>query len=331
MDTAILTAMLRAQPDYVSGSTLAEELGVSRVSIWSHVERLKNDGIGIDAIRNRGYRIQSLPETLHPALLEALLRQERVTAQLMHFPCVDSTNSEAERQLAQGCPDPLVIVASRQTQGRGRLGRSWFSDDPGNLCLSFVFRPQLSPTKMQRFTLWIGLALCACLNDTYDLPVMLKWPNDLLASGKKIAGILTEARVDADHTRDLVVGCGFNINSALQHWPSEIRERASSLKNLSGGPLEINGLAASLIRAGLEAYESFIEGTYEATFEQHWQRFNALEGQQVTINHARGSLSGHVAGLDPYGALLVTDSEGHTHSLQAGDVTLSPTAPHLSS
>lgn len=323
LNIAIVTALLDAQPDYLSGSSLADDLGISRVSIKAHIDQLKNEGLRIEAIRNRGYRLIALPNSLHPAVLEAMLRHERVASEFRFFDTIDSTNSQAERELADDCPTPLVIAASRQTKGRGRLGRQWFSDDPGNIYMSFVFRPHLAPNKMQRFTLWMGLEFCAELNDHFDLPLMMKWPNDLIANGKKIAGILTEARIDSDRTRDLVLGCGININSRLEDWPDDVRERATSLAALKGTDIEINQLAAALIRRGLNAYDSFIDGTYEKCFESQWHRFNALEGKSVTVTDHQGDHTGITTGIDDTGALLLTDDSQTLLSFQAGDVTLS--------
>lgn len=323
LDSLILATLYNAQPDFASGNALAEELGVSRVSIWSHVEQLKKEGIEIEAIRNKGYRLIALPSELHPSVLDAMLRQERIAADFHFSESIDSTNSEAERQLAKGCPTPLVIAAGRQTEGRGRLGRSWFSEDRGNLYLSYVFRPHLAPTRMQRFTLWFGLCLCEELNEAHGLPVMMKWPNDLVSNGKKVAGILTEARIDADRTRDLVLGCGLNVNSNASIWPEEIRSKATSLAQLHGQPVEIHALAAGLIRKGLKAYECFIAGDYERDFSRLWERYNVLDGASVTVHTHQGEIAGQVKGIDAYGALELSLPNGQTRSFQAGDITLS--------
>ncbi|WOO41211.1 biotin--[acetyl-CoA-carboxylase] ligase [Rubellicoccus peritrichatus] len=323
INIAIVAALIDAQPGYLSGSSLADSLELSRVSIKAHMDQLKNEGLRIEAIRNRGYRLISLPESLHPSVLEAMLRHERVTADFRFYKSIDSTNTEAERALADGCPTPLVIAAGHQTKGRGRLGREWFSEDPGNIYMSFVFRPHLAPSRMQRFTLWMGLELCAELHDQFDAPLMLKWPNDLVANGKKVAGILTEARIDSDQTRDLVLGCGININSNMDNWPEEIRQRATTLSQLKGTALDINQLGAALIRRGLNAYDAFVDGSYEKDFDSRWHRFNALEGQTVTITDHHGDHIGTIEGIDEAGALLMRDKSGITKTYQAGDVTLS--------
>lgn len=322
LDSLILAALLKAQPDFASGNSLAEDLGVSRVSIWSHVDQLKKEGIEIEAIRNRGYRLKSLPETLHPSVLEAYLWKERVTADFRFFESIDSTNSEAERQLAEGAPTPLVIAAGRQTKGRGRLGRDWYSEDRGNLYVSFVFRPHLAPARMQRFTLWMGLCLCDELN-AHDLPVMIKWPNDIVWKGKKIAGILTEARVDADRTRDIVLGCGINVNGNTEDWPEEVRSRAATLAEVNGQAVDIHALAAGLIRRGLEAYDSFVGGEHEREFARLWEQYNALDSAEVTVTTFQGQIHGTVTGIDTNGALEVCLPNGETRQFQAGDVTLS--------
>lgn len=323
LDSAIVHALLKAQPEHLSGAELADDLGVSRVTVKSRVDRLKAQGLEVDAVRNRGYCLKSLPKTLHPAVLEALLTEQKMTAEFRFFETIDSTNTEAERQLAQGCPTPLVIAAGHQSKGRGRLGRVWFSEDPGNLYLSFVFRPLIHPGRMQRFTLWMGSELCAELNDAFDLPVRVKWPNDLVADGRKIAGILTEARIDADHTRDVVLGCGINVNSKISDWPVEVQKVATSLSMIAGQPLDLNSMATALICRVLKAYDLFIADRFADAFQTNWERFSALDGQEVVANGPQGEFRGRAEGIDDGGALLLRDADGNLNRFQAGDVSLS--------
>ena len=322
IDTTILLRLLEKSPGYISGSALAKELGCSRVNIWAHLEKLTQEGFEFRAVRNRGYCLLKEPDTIHKNLLEAYMRRKGVSSKLHYLPVVDSTMTEAERELAAGCEDGLVIVASKMTQGRGRRGRSWLGEDLGNLALTFAFRPDISLEKMQKFTLWMGVSLCEVLNKTYGLLVQVKWPNDLLFEGRKCGGVLAEARIQGDRTRDLVLGIGVNVNSALKQWPEELQEKATSLEVAAGRRLNMNAVAADLIAAVLNAYKSFSEGTYLQDFEEAWLRYECLHGATVRAQTENEIFEGRVAGLNPQGALILRQESGKEISLEAAEVSL---------
>ncbi len=321
-DVIILKSLLAARGKYISGNLLAKKVGISRVGIWARLEKLREQGYTFDAVRHRGYRISCEPEELNASLIRAYLALESSSTKIVFFPEIDSTNSEAERQLADGREVPFIIMASKQQVGRGRLGRKWHSPEEGNIYMSYVFRPQLPPARMQPFTLWMGLNICELLNRICELPVELKWPNDIVLKKKKVAGILTEARVDADQMRDLVFGLGLNVNSDCKQWPSEIASNATSLASEIGKPLQINHFAANLVIAGLKAYEQFCAGNYSADFFELWDRYNALKSKRVTVKTQTSSLSGKVEGIDEEGSLLLKDEHDKKHVLRAGEVSL---------
>ena len=213
-------------------------------------------------------------------------------------------------------------MSSKQQAGRGRLGRKWHSPEEGNIYMSYVFRPNLPPARMQPFTLWMGLNICELLNRICDLPVELKWPNDIVIKNKKVAGMLTEARVDADQMRDLVFGLGLNVNSDCDRWPADISHNAISLATGIGKPLKINKFAANLIITGEKAYQRFSAGNYSAEFYNLWDRYDALKSKVVTVKTQTSSLSGRIEGIDEEGSLLLMDEGGEKHVLRAGEVSL---------
>ena len=239
---------------------------------------------------------------------------------------VDSTNDEAARQLAAGRVTPFAVVARRQTEGRGRLGRAWHSEANGNLYVSVAFRPRVAPERMGAFTLWMGLNLCELLANFAKVTPGLKWPNDLLLDGRKVGGILTEARVDADQIRDLVFGLGLNINSVAEAWPGSLGRTAVSLAEVSGAPLDFNRLVAALLGRVLLSYENFADGAYTKTFADLWHRFDVLRGKRITLLEGGRRHTGTVAGLDDEGALLLRDAPGRTARFHAGEVTIEKSA-----
>ena len=321
-ETVILRELLDSESGFVSGTALAKKLGMSRVGIWTHMEKLRTQGFAFKAVRSQGYQLTRSPATLNLALIEAHLRRRARGFGLAFFDEIDSTNNEAERQLAAGRPAPFAVLARRQTHGRGRFGRTWHSEANGNLYLSFAFRPRLEPARMQTFTLWMGVNVCELVANFCSLAPGLKWPNDLVFAGRKAGGMLTEARVDADQIRDLVFGLGLNVNAPRDAWPRPLAATATSLAEQAGAPLDLNRFAAALIGRVLLAYTGFVEGDHDKTFAELWARYDVLRGQSVTLMQGERKIPGTAAGIDDEGSLLLRTNAGKILRFRAGEVTM---------
>ena len=322
-ELVILRELLAREPGFMSGAALASKLGISRVAVWQHMEKLRAQGFEFEAARARGYRISQRPTALHAAFISAHLKGRARDFPITLLDDVDSTNDEAARQLASGRAAPFVILARRQTRGRGRLGRAWHSDANGNLYASFAFRPQLPPARMPTFTLWMGVNVCELIANFCRTAPGLKWPNDLLFDGRKAGGMLTEARIDADQIRDLVFGLGLNLNSPADSWPAELVAHAVSLAEQTSEPLDANRFTAALIGRVLLAYTQFVDGDYRTTFAERWNRHDVLRGHPVAVLQGDKRIAGVAAGVDDAGSLLVRGAGGgRPHRFHAGDVTL---------
>jgi len=327
-DLDLLGLLKAAQPEFVSGEALARRLDRSRVSVKARVDRLRAEGFTIEGVRNRGYRLLDDPEALQLVALASRLAERSVGIDWTLLDECASTNDEVMRRLAAGAQSPLVVISRRQSAGRGRLGRQWHSDDPGNLMLSFGFRPNREPAFMQPFTVWVGLRLAARLTAETSVEVTAKWPNDLLVGGRKMAGILTEARLDADRMRELILGLGLNVNSMIDLWPTELREIATSLARERGHALNINAVAAMVMQEVALAYEDYTRGGIRDELEALWERFSAINGREVTVQAPEGPLRGVALGLDSSGALRLRLESGEERCFSAGDVSLTnPLAP----
>jgi BirA family biotin operon repressor/biotin-[acetyl-CoA-carboxylase] ligase len=323
LDSSILLAFLEADGEPVSGDRLAKELGVSRVAIWSRLERLRASGYVFAASTRKGYALRSVPRHLDPALLDAHLRRLKVSPKVEFLAEVDSTNSEAERRLAVGQEAPFAVFARTQKAGRGRLGRKWHSAPSGNLYLSLAFRPFIPPDRLKPFTLWMGLALCAHVEKSLGLKLGLKWPNDLQSpDGRKVAGMLTEARLDADSVRELVFGVGLNLTGAPKDFPAELRATAGSLEAALGAPLDLNREAAGVIAALFRAWEQFEEGTWSRSFRKLWSHHDVLAGKSVRVGLRGDPVAGVVDGIDDEGSLILRTGGGRRAIVSSGEVTL---------
>ena len=327
-EITILREFLAADTHPVSGARLARLLGMSRVAVWMQLQKLKRQGFAFEGLRSRGYRLRKTPAELHPALVQAYLGGRPRSPHLVCLDRVDSTNSEAERQLAAGCAVPLVILAREQTAGRGRRGRPWHSPAAGNLYCTFILRPKLEPEHMQDFTLWMGLNICELIANFCKIQPGLKWPNDLLVNERKAGGMLTEARIDADRIRDLVFGLGLNLNGRSDELPREVQRTAISLAEATGAPVDLNRFAAALIGRVLAANTQFVEGDYRDKFADLWKCYDVLRGRPITVVQGVRTITGTATGIDDEGSLIVRLTSGRTERFRAGEVTLGkPAAP----
>lgn len=321
-ETVILAELIAAEPEFVSGSALAKKLGISRVAIWQHMEKLREQGFTFEAVRARGYRLTARPAGLSAALVQAYRRDRAGDFPLQLLAEIDSTNDEAARQLAAGKDAPFAIIARRQTKGRGRFGRVWHSEANGNLYASFAFRPRLEPARMQMFTLWMGANVCELIASFCRTTPGLKWPNDLLFDGRKAGGMLTEARMDADQIRDLVFGLGLNVNSPADGWPADLADRAVSLAEHTHHPVDLNKLTAALVGRVLQAYDRFVDGSYSKTFADLWNRYDVLRNRPVAVLTPTQRVAGIAVGIDDEGSFVVRTEKGRTERFRAGEVTL---------
>lgn len=323
-ETLILQALLEAGEDgVVSGADLARRLGVSRVAVWQQLEKLRLLGFEIQSLHARGYRLATRPAFLHPALIEAWRRPGTDAPRIYFLDTIGSTNDEAARLIAAGERAPLIVLARRQEKGRGRLGRSWHSTTDGNLYASFAFHPRVEPARMQTFTLWMGVNVCALVASFCRVAPGLKWPNDLLFNDRKAGGMLTEARLDTDRIHDLVFGLGLNLRPPARGWPAELSSRATALSDHTSAPLDPNKFAAALVGRVLDAYQRFLDGSYTRDFADLWHRFDTLKGRSVTLLQGEREIRGVALGIDDEGSLLLRLAGGHTDRFRAGEVTFS--------
>ncbi|MEK9772008.1 MAG: biotin--[acetyl-CoA-carboxylase] ligase [Opitutae bacterium] len=322
-DSFLLSCLLQASPNYVSGNYIAERLKMSRVGIWARVDKLRKAGLLIEASQNRGYRLSAEPNLLVRPLLEAWLKECGIDYPFFLLENTDSTNSEAERLLANGQETPFVVISHQQETGRGRRGRKWHSPKGGNLYLSIALKPNVALVKFRNFTLWQGVSIGKFLkNHTGIESLSVKWPNDLICENKKIGGMLTEASIDCDQVRSMVFGIGLNVNSSTSHFPNDIRESSTSLMEISGTSWRIHELTAKIIKVSLQASQECLDGKADHMLVTEWEKMDFLLGKKVKFQNGIKTFSGTASGIDNSGGLIITSKDGKVQIAHAGEVSL---------
>jgi BirA family biotin operon repressor/biotin-[acetyl-CoA-carboxylase] ligase len=236
---------------------------------------------------------------------------------------IDSTNRVAERLAAQGAPEGTLVVADRQTAGRGRLGRSFASPPGGGLYLSLLLRPPCPIERLHEHVFAAAVAVADAVQARLPaLDVQIKWPNDVLLSGRKTSGINLPTQLDGDRAVSAVLGVGVNVNTGLDDFPDEVRPIATSLRLASGEPQDRLGFASDLLGRLERGIDRLRDEGFGPVLDC-WRRYFRMEGARVRVGGpgVPREFEGTVTGVDPDGA-LVLEALGRRERVLAGDVTL---------
>ena len=321
---------LREQQGFVSGQQICEELGISRTAVWKAVGRLREEGYVIESVPNRGYRLAgSAGEGL---LNEAELAHYLAETRWAGHPALyrgetGSTNEDVMRLADEGSPAGTLVVADRQTRGRGRRGRSWVSPDGSNVYMSLLLRPSMAAGLVPMVTLVTALAVCetaqALSGGAGGCLYGIKWPNDIVVRSdaepdwKKVCGILTELRLEEREIRDVTIGVGLNVN--MTEFPEEIRDTATSMRNAAGGA----GIDRALLVGRIwerfeEVYELFEKAGSLAPLKERYEAVLVNRGRRVRVLDPKAPFDGMAVGISDTGELAVQLSSGAFSALSSG-------------
>lgn len=308
---AVADALRRAGAAGVSGEAIASALGISRATVNAHVAALRSLGYEVASSSRVGYRLVSTPDACLPEEVAPLLRDD-LWVSCQGGAETGSTNDDAKRLARAGAPGGTLVVAARQSAGRGRFDRVWESPE-GGAYLSCVLRPALPPAALAPLPLVIAVGVADGLA-SLGLEAGLKWPNDVLAGGRKLAGILVEMAAESDRTEWVVAGCGVNV---LER-PGQ--QAGSVTGYLPGAPVAV--VAAAVLDGIASAYRRFLAEGFGGLRDGYVRRLT-LVGEPVVVRDATGAAvaEGAVTGIGEAGELLVVES-GRSRRVVAGEVTL---------
>lgn len=326
MKGKILRALREAGEEHVSGSALCEKFGVSRQAVWKNISALKEMGYEFSTGSNKGYRLISAPDQIYGPEIESYLPEDGMCQRVTCLETVDSTNSYAKKLAEQGEPEGTLVVAERQTAGRGRRGRYWESPSGENVFMTLLLRPKLHPSRISGITLLAALALVRAVREMVSVKVEIKWPNDVVVEGKKICGILTEMSSEENFVHYAVVGIGINVN---QHsFSEELREKATSLFLETGEEWNRCALAARTAALFGEYYRRYERDGNLSAFVPEYNQVLANRDREVRVYYgmvedaAREEIrTGIARGIDKDGALLV-EIDGKEERIVSGEVSV---------
>lgn len=319
----MLAALLKMMSDgqFHSGEELGRALGVSRAAVWKALKRLEDGGYPMHRVRGRGYRVPSGAGLLDldvirshlPASVSSAIRWQLLDS-------VDSTNAELMRCIGGDVePGMKVCLAEQQSAGKGRRGRQWASPYAQNIYLSIALPFSEGAQKLEGLSLLIGLVLVETLEDCGYSGCALKWPNDVLLDGRKLAGILVEIAGDLTSDCVAVVGVGVNVLMGRSE-PTIDQPWTSLLLSRQKGLLDRNLLVARFIERLLGSLGRFRQEGF-SPFVQGWQLRHGWQGMQVSVEAGNNSQQGHALGVDARGALKLGTERGEV-LLHGGEVSL---------
>lgn len=317
-----LLKLLRHANGLISGEQLSRQLGISRTAIWKQIAGLRSNGYRIEAVPSQGYRFVAEPDQFDEVAIAAELGRDCLVGQ--RIVCQEetvSTNLDAFRMAEAGAMEGTVLLAERQTGGKGRLGRRWESPAGVNLYCSVILRPQLPPYEAPQLTFLSAVAVARAVQLVSGLQPAIKWPNDLLLNGRKVAGLLNEMNAETDRVGFVILGIGVNLNMRAEQFPDDLRSPATSLFLETGVPVSRQLFAVRLLQELDREYARFLRHGFGPARDE-WARYCNAFGHEVRVDVGGSTVQGPFAGVDQDGALLIQLPGGRCERILSGDITV---------
>lgn len=310
----LVLSKLQYSSSYISGQLLADELNVSRASIWKAINALKKEGYNIDSVTNKGYRLISDSDVLSDKEILSCIKDYSEQVNIYTFKTVTSTNSLLKEMYDKGCPEYTLIVADEQTHGRGRLGREFYSPSKTGIYFSLLLKPDFTVSSSIKITSMTAVAVCDAINTLTGINPHIKWINDIFVNNKKVCGILTEASTnfESGELNYIIIGIGINISTI--NFPDNISDIAGSLNcNISK-----NLLVGNIINNLIHMYNNFSDDSYIKKYKE----YSLMKDKEISYVKNGRIFTGKVIDINDRCELIVDDHKGNIITLNSGDISI---------
>lgn len=299
--------LLKEKDDYVSGEDLAQELGISRTSIWKAIRQLEAHGLTIEAARNRGYKLAEGDLLLPDLILQELQLPVHLNTDS------DSTQLDAKQGIEAGHASPALYLAPYQNKAKGRFGRPFYASKSGGIYMSLRLSPNVPFLEFKPYTILAAAAVVKAIQSLCDLDVQIKWVNDIYLGQKKVAGILTEAISSMENQRvtDVIIGVGINVH--IDDFPKELRQSAGNLFD-DQPPFTRNQLITAIWKAFLETDDKELIALYKEK--------SLVVGQQVSFVENQVEFKGTAIAVTDTGNLVIQLDNGKAKIISSGEISL---------
>jgi len=317
----VLSFLKSHNTEYLSGQDLSDVLRISRVAVWKHIKKIREMGYKIESKQKLGYRLESNTALLLPWEITSGLKTKVLGKQVYYFESIDSTQNQAMRMASNPANNGTLVIAEKQTSGKGRLGRKWISPK-GGIWFSIILHPQFDISVITLFPIASALALSNAIEKTLDIKSELKWPNDITINGKKVAGMLVDASLESNKIENMVLGVGINFNVNVK----QIEKMLKDTPNFYG--------VASLVEQNKTIKPVLLVQTFLNELEKicillnskdtkkiikDWTIKSSTIGQDVELNTKEGKIKGKAIKIDRDGALVISENKKNVRVIE-GDI-----------
>ncbi len=303
-----------------SGAKLADEIGVSRTAVWKAIKSLEQQGYSIDASTNKGYCLKENSDKLSAESIRPFLNEEYRNCDIQVFDSLDSTNNYAKKLAQEGAEDFTVVIAEEQTQGRGRLGRTFYSPHSKGIYMSVILRPKMSAKEALFITTSAAVAVSEAVEKVCNIDTQIKWVNDVYSNGRKMCGILTEASIDFE-TGGLeyaIVGIGINVSTASADLPDELSDVATSIF----GDSKSHGVRSEIAANVINNLCGFSKNLGDKSILEEYKKRSFLLGKDIYVIRGDKRTLATAIDLDDNAELIVKYQDGATECLSSGEVSI---------
>ncbi len=303
----------------VNGSIMAEKLSVTRTAIWKNIKQLQDEGYQINAVRNLGYCLKNSNDILTAESIAPYLRGKSKSFQFDVRKTVTSTNTLAKEMAVSGAPEGTVVIATKQTEGRGRMGRSFYSPASTGLYLSLILRPKLDLNDSLLITTSAAVAVAKAIESITNNEVQIKWVNDLFMNDKKVCGILTEASLNIENggLEYAVVGIGINVTT--QEFPDDIKKIAGSIFSDKPENKPITSILAAEVLNNLSAS---MDNLTDHSYLLEYKKRSFLIGKELIVLKGNDTKPAKAIDIDDRARLIVEYLDGTKEALSSGEVSV---------
>lgn len=315
----ILNLFRSQQGSWLSGQEISTHLNISRAAVWKQIKSLRELGFTIDAKHSQGYRLVDAPDVLIASDIRSGLNSRLVGREIHAVQEIGSTNTRIREMADLGAEEGTVLVADRQSAGRGRLGRRWESPSGVNLYISILLKPRTPVQEAPQLTFLSAVAVAQTFKEICNIPAQVKWPNDILVNGAKISGLLNEMNAETEQINYVILGMGINLNMTTDQFPPELNYPATSALLETGAGVDRTRFLCALLERIDKFYAELIQQGF-GPIRKRWEDLCPLVGTHVRVEQPGAVLSGCVNGIDSDGALLLKTQNGAVERILAGDV-----------
>ncbi|MBS3922420.1 MAG: biotin--[acetyl-CoA-carboxylase] ligase [Nitrosarchaeum sp.] len=316
----VLSFLKSHNTEYLSGQDLSDVLRISRVAVWKHIKKIREMGYKIESKQKLGYRLEYSTDKLLPWEITSGLKTKTFGKHTYYFDSVDSTQNQAMKMASEAIHGTLII-AEKQTSGKGRLGRKWISPK-GGIWLSIVLHPKFDISVITLFPIASALALSNAIEKTLNIKSELKWPNDITINGKKVAGMLVDASIESNKIENMILGVGINYNvevnqieKILKDTPNFYGVASLSKYNNSIKPVL---LVQSFLLELEEIFNQLNKGDIKKIIRD-WTKKSSTIGQNIELITEDGKIKGKAIKIDDDGALVISSNKKNKR-ITSGDI-----------